>query len=91
MSKTKIKIDKLNLNLKGVSKKNSKILADGLGNQILNQIIKNRNVLKNRPANNINSIDAGNIKIGKSENIPGLRKSIASRISSNLIAKTRKT
>ena len=88
MSKAKVKIGRLNLNFKGVSPQNSKYLANGLGNEILNQFVKNREIQKNKSGRNIKNIDAGRLRIGRNETISDLRRSIATKISSEVISKS---
>jgi hypothetical protein len=91
MSKTKINIESINLNFAGIPPGNLKLIADGLGKEILSQLSNNKHSLNNKTVNNIRNIDAGKLKIGRSENISDVRRTIASRISSEVIVKSRQS
>lgn len=86
MNRTGIRIDKLDIRIRGLSPQIARASIDGLGKGLLEEITKKHigNNLNDKNHIKINSIDLGNIKTGKDANPSKIRSTIVDNISSYL-------
>lgn len=88
MNRTGIKIDRLNLRLKGVSSVVARDLISGLGVELMRHLSDQRDVLKGKCGVNIDNLDSGKLKINGDKNPTKLRRMTAERITSAIVSKT---
>jgi hypothetical protein len=75
-----IRIDRLEVCLRGVSPKLVRASSEGLGNEVLEQLIRECLFLNKKPGSKINRIDPDALKISMDESPLDLRRMIAGRI-----------
>jgi hypothetical protein len=84
MNNTSIKIDRLEIRLKGVSPQAARVTFAEIGNELMEQLAKQQNLLKGEHAAYIEKIDSGTMKIEKNTNSSDLRKLVAARIANSV-------
>lgn len=89
MNRTGIKIDRLNLHLRGVSSVVARDLVSGLGVELMRHLSDQRDFLKGKHGVNIDNIDSGKLEINGDKNPTNLRRMTAERITSAIIYKTK--
>jgi hypothetical protein len=75
-----IRIDRLEVCLRGISPGLARASSEGLGNEVLEQLIRERLFLNEKPGSKINRIDPDALKISMDESPSDLRRMIAGRI-----------
>lgn len=86
---TSIKIDRLEIRLKGISSRMARLSVAGLGHELQKQLAKHSGLLKEKHTININKIDSGALKTSKATNYSDLRRVIAGRIAGSIASKTK--
>jgi hypothetical protein len=86
MNRSGIRIDKLDIRMRGVSSQAARASIDGLGKGLLEEITKQHdgNNMNSKYHVKINSVDLGNIKTGKDTSPSEIRSMIVDNISSYL-------
>lgn len=75
-----IRIDRVEVHLRGVSPGLVRASSEGLGNEVLEQLIRERLFLNEKTGSKINRIDPDPLKISMDESPSDLRRMIAGRI-----------
>ncbi|MGH7901619.1 MAG: hypothetical protein ACRENZ_07765 [Thermodesulfobacteriota bacterium] len=89
MNRTGIKIDRLNLRLRGVSSVVARDLISGLGVELMRRLSDQRDVLKGKRGVKLDNLDTGKLKVNGDKNPTGLRSMTAERIAGAIISKTK--
>ena len=84
-----IRIDRIEVRLRGVSPGFVRALSEGLGNEVLEQLIRERLFLNEKPGGKINRIDPDTLKISMHESPSDLRRMIAGRIVESISTQNR--
>jgi hypothetical protein len=84
-----IRIDRLEVRLRGVSPGLVRASSEGLGNEVLEQLIRERLFLNEKPGSEINRIDPDALKISMDESPSDLRRMIAGRIVESISTQNR--
>jgi hypothetical protein len=84
MNNTSIKIDRLEIRLKGVSPQAARVTFAGIGNELMEQFAKQNNLLKREHTAYIEKIDSGTMKIERNTNSSDLRRLVAARIANSV-------
>jgi len=84
MNNTSIKIDRLEIRLKGVSPQAARVTFAGIGNELMEQLAKQQNLLKGEHTAFIEKIDSGTMKIEGNTNSSDRRRLVASRIANSV-------
>lgn len=83
-----IRIDRIEVRLRGVSPGLVRASSEGLGNEVLEQLIRERLFLNEKPGGKINRIDPDALKISMDESPSDLRRMIAGRIVESISTQT---
>ena len=86
-----IKIDRLEIRLKGIPPEVVRDSVTGLGNELLAKISKQGSLLRERRAVKINRIDSGTLQTSGDTNFSDLRGMIINRIVESIASKIRKS
>ncbi len=84
-----IKIDRLDIRLKGISPQVARSLAAGLGNEISKQLANQHSFLNEKGLINISKIDSGVFQTSKVSRSLELQRMIADRIVGSITSKTK--
>jgi hypothetical protein len=84
MSNIKISIDKINIRLKGVSPQETRIVSNGLGNQILQVLSESPSLQSKSIPQSIVTLEAGTIQTSRDTSPDTIKKRIAAQISHSL-------
>lgn len=79
MNKKDIRIDRLDIRLRGVSKVSPDSI-EGIGSDLLEKLAKKQEMLKEKRPGRIEKIDSGTLKIGKDASPSDLHRAVATRI-----------
>lgn len=82
-----IKIDRLEIRLKGIPQRVAYDSINGLGNELLTRFSKEQGLLKRRGTIRINKIDSGTVQAHGVTNYSGLRGIITNRIAESIFSK----
>ncbi len=80
MNNTSIKIDRLEIRLRGISPQAARATIAGIGNELMEQLAKQHNLLKGERTAYIEKIDSGTLKNERNTSSSDLRKMVAARI-----------
>ena len=75
-----VKVDRLEIRLKGISPEVARSAATGLGNEVLGQLSERPRPLPKGPAKTIGRIDLGTLETVRGTGSSGLRRAIAAEI-----------
>jgi hypothetical protein len=75
-----VKIDRLEVRLKGISPEVARSAAASLGTEVLGQLSKRSGPLRNEPATTISRIDLGTLETERDTGSSDLRRTIAARV-----------
>ena len=89
MNRNGIKIDKLNLRLRGISSVVARDLITLLGVELTRHLSNQRDVLNGKRGVNIDNINSGKLEISGDKNAANLRRMTAERIASAIISETK--
>lgn len=89
MNNTSIKIDRLEIRLKGISPQAARVTFAGIGNELMEQLVKRHNLLKGEHPAYIEKIDSGTMKIERNTNSSDLRRQVAARIANSVGSRTK--
>lgn len=89
MNNTSIKIDRLEIRLKGVPPQDARVTFAGIGNELMEQLAKQHNFLKGEHTAYIEKIDSGTMKIERNSNSSNLRRQVAARIANSVGSRTK--
>lgn len=87
MGRTSIKIDRLEIRLKGISSEMARGASAGLGHELLRQLAAQVDRSKERHAIKINQIDAGAFRPSEATSSSDLRQMITSKIAGVIASK----
>lgn len=79
MNKKDVRIDRLDIRLRGVSKVSPDSIA-GIGSDLLEQLAKKQDILKEKRSDRIEKIDSGTLKVEKDASPSDLHRAVATRI-----------
>ena len=86
-----IKIDRLEIRLKGIPPEVVRDSVTGLGNELLMKLSKQDSLSRERRAVRINEIDSGTFRTSGDTNFSELRGMIANKIAESIASKIRKS
>ena len=75
-----VKVDRLEIRLKGISPEVARSAATGLGNEVLGQLSERPRPLPKGPAKTIGRIDSGTLETAQGTGSSDLRRVIAARV-----------
>ncbi len=75
-----VKVDRLEVRLKGISPEVARSAAAGLGNEVLDQLSKRSGPSRKGPAKTVGRIDLGTLEIVRGTGSSDLRRAIAARV-----------
>ncbi len=84
-----IRINRIEVRLRGVSPRLARASAEGLGNEILDQVTRERLFQNEKPGPRISRIDTDALNICMDESPPDLRRMIAGRIVESISTQNR--
>ena len=84
-----VRIDRIEVRLRGVSPGLVRASSEGLGNEVLEQLIRERLFLNEKPGSKINRIDPDALKISMDESPSDLRRMIAGKIVESISTQNR--
>jgi len=75
-----VRINRLEIRLKGISFGDARSLADALGNELLRQLADQRDMLTNRRSVRLERITPGTFRVSGDQRVPDLQRMIAGSI-----------
>ena len=75
-----VKVDRLQIRVKGVSPEVARSAAAGLGNEVLSRLSERSGTLREDGARNVGRIDLGTLETVRGANSSDLRRAIAARV-----------
>lgn len=79
MNKNDIRIDRLEIRMRGVSQVSPDSIA-GIGIELLEQLAKKQEILRGKRSDRIEKIDSGTMKVEKDASPSDLQRAVATRI-----------
>jgi hypothetical protein len=80
MNNTSIKIDRLEIRLKGISPQVARASIAGIGNELMEQLAKQHNLLKRERTAYIEKIDSGTLRNERNTSPSDMKRLVAARI-----------
>ncbi len=80
MNNTSIKIDRLEIRLRGISPQAALTSIAGIGNELMEQLAKQHNLLKKECTVHIEKIDSGTLRNERNTSPSDMRRLVAARI-----------
>lgn len=87
MSRNEIKLDHLEIRLRGGDTNSARELGVSIGEEILQQIAQQTNGARKRRSIRIAQVDAGSLRLGNDTRVPVSRAAIAGQIAARVSAK----
>jgi hypothetical protein len=87
MNRNQIKIDRLEIHLKGGDSNSARELGASIGEEILDQIAQQTSVARNRRSTRIGQLDAGTLSVGSDASASVSRAAIARQIAARVSSK----
>lgn len=84
-----VKVDRLEIRLKGISPQVANSLTNGIGNEILKQLAAQRGLLANKRTVKISRIESGTFQTSRGQNPSDLQQTIASSIVQSIASKAK--
>ena len=84
-----IKIDRLEIRLRGISPRLVRSTVSGLGDELIKNVSKEEGLFSQSGAFNISKIDSGKFQTPGHVSSSDLRKMIANRITESIVSKTK--
>ena len=84
MSRNEIKVDRLEIRLKGGDPNAGRELGTSIGEEVLQQIANQAGVARGKRSIRIAQIDAGALRLESDPNAPGARRAIAKQIAARV-------
>ena len=79
-----VKVDRLEIRLKGVSSEVARSAVAGLGNEVLGQLSKQPRASRERLAKTIGRVELGTLRTARGTSSSELRRAVATRIASSI-------
>ncbi len=86
MNKTGIKIDRLEIRLRGISPQVARTLISGMEDELLRQFVSHRDILKEKRTIHIEKIELGTLKAQGDTRPSELQRTVASKIIGSVVA-----
>lgn len=83
-----VKIDRLEIHLKGMPSTVVRSAAAGLGNELLDQLSRRPELLQNKHVGFIDRIELGTMQVARGMSSSDLRRAVASRVAASLTSHT---
>ena len=82
-----VKINRLEIHLKGIPSTVARSAAAGLGNALLDQLLNQPELLQNEHAGTIDRLDLGTMQAARGTSSSDLRRAVATRVAASLTSR----